>query len=501
MPQTRLATMRGVLSLRAIWNWRYQRSSATLMGIHLDRRRAAMITRHIFIPAALMLLFIRPAAGQNAADIDSRAAFLRDNAVVLSTIDPTIEDDSFADLRLLIDIIGNARVVGLGEQTHGDGAAFHAKTRLIQFLHQEMGFDVLVWESGMYDCRQVELALRRGESLHDVWNKGIFGIWAMSEQVQPLFDYVDATRATNRPLEIAGCDSQMTGQGTAGVLRDHLRDVFERAGEPIALRGVLAVMEPYFDPEQLRAGGHAALDLESFTIATEKLIAALEDKTGPFTHVVAHHERTLLIRALKNYTAWVEMMYFMLRSQSDDAQPGDQMRFADAREVNMAETLIWLAQEFYPDQKLIVWAASSHLTYNSRQVEMQQPGGEWVFDNDDWQPMGNLVREALGEDFYVIDCIAHTGEIGSLGRWSRPLEPAPHESWDALCHEPGIPYLFVDLRSLPARDGGAWMKDRLIARPRGYALMRANWTEICDAFLFTDVMYPSTRIEFEASKE
>ncbi len=52
-------------------------------------------------------------------------------------------DDDFSDLAPLAAAIGDARIVQLGETTHGDGAAFLAKVRLVKFLHQHHGFDVL----------------------------------------------------------------------------------------------------------------------------------------------------------------------------------------------------------------------------------------------------------------------------------------------------------------------------------------------------------------------
>lgn len=450
----------------------------------MDRRVKFVIT---FAVSALLVCV------GHAQEIDSRAAWLRDNAVIVNTIDPSIVNDEYADLRPLIEYIGDARVVGLGEQTHGDGATFHAKTRLIKFLHEVMGFDVLVWESGMYDCRRVELALQRGEKMQDCWRNGVFGIWAMSAEVQPLFDYINATRSTDRPLEIAGMDSQITGQGTSEALYARLMDMHRRAGEPLILLGPMALMEPYFS--EMRADAvpdFQEIDYESFAIAALKWIEAIEQLDGPFQNVTTARERSLIARALENFSAVVEMMYWMARSRSDVAGENDMLKYANAREINMAETLVWLAKEYYPDRKLIVWAASSHLTYNSDRVEWQEESGEWKMDDSEWKPMGDHVHAALGDDFYVIDCIAHDGVIGSLGRWSRPLEPAPADSIDAICHDAGQPYLYVDLRTLPTRDGGSWLTDRLVARPRGYVPMRANWTEICDAFLFTDKMYPST---------
>src|SRR5688572_14029768 len=85
-------------------------------------------------------------AQETTADSErhSRVAWLKEHAIGLKSIDPGDED--FSDLEPLRKAIGAARIVQLGEQSHGDGATFHAKARLIKFLHQKMGFDVLAME-------------------------------------------------------------------------------------------------------------------------------------------------------------------------------------------------------------------------------------------------------------------------------------------------------------------------------------------------------------------
>ena len=57
-------------------------------------------------------------------------------AMPVLSIDPM--DTDFGDLEALVDKIGTSRVVMLGEESHGDGATFQAKSRLIKFLHQRM---------------------------------------------------------------------------------------------------------------------------------------------------------------------------------------------------------------------------------------------------------------------------------------------------------------------------------------------------------------------------
>ena len=89
----------------------------------------------------------------------ARVAWLREHAVEVRSIAPLDED--FSDLAPLAAAIGGARVVQLGEASHGDGASFDAKARLVRFLHQQMGFDALAWESGFFDLSLVEQALRQ----------------------------------------------------------------------------------------------------------------------------------------------------------------------------------------------------------------------------------------------------------------------------------------------------------------------------------------------------
>src|SRR5580765_7760964 len=94
--------------------------------------------------SAVVVLFafvdgFRIAGDEKPASVDreARIAYLKKHAAPLRSIDPN--DDDFSDLTPVGKAIGDARLVWLGEQTHGDGATIHAKIRLIKYLHQKLG--------------------------------------------------------------------------------------------------------------------------------------------------------------------------------------------------------------------------------------------------------------------------------------------------------------------------------------------------------------------------
>src|SRR4051794_38631874 len=76
----------------------------------------------------------------------------RDHAVPFKTVEA---GNGFADLEPLRAMIGQARVVALGERTHGSREIFQMKHRLLEFLASEMGFTILAVEGNMPEARRV----------------------------------------------------------------------------------------------------------------------------------------------------------------------------------------------------------------------------------------------------------------------------------------------------------------------------------------------------------
>ena len=111
----------------------------------------------------LLLMFFGFKASALAGVLLLVTAFARAQAPSLlpahavRSINPT--DTDFRDLEFLQAEIGPARVVMLGEPSHGEGNVFEAKIRLLRFLREQMGFTTVAFESGFYDLHKAQQAL------------------------------------------------------------------------------------------------------------------------------------------------------------------------------------------------------------------------------------------------------------------------------------------------------------------------------------------------------
>ena len=137
---------------------------------------------------------------------DSWATWVHANHVPIRSTSAT--DTDFADLRALKDVIGERSLVQLGESGHGVGEFDSVKGRLIRFLHEEMGFDVIAFESGLYECFRAD-EQSSGLDAASTMRNSIFGVWH-AEETLPLFEYLRVAKATSRPLTLAGFDTQFS---------------------------------------------------------------------------------------------------------------------------------------------------------------------------------------------------------------------------------------------------------------------------------------------------
>jgi erythromycin esterase-like protein len=141
-----------------------------------------------------------PAAGQPFVE------WVRSHAVVLSTPEA---GHGFADMQPLKQIVGDARVVELGEATHGTREFFQMKHRMLEFLATEMGFTIFSIEANMPEAYRLNDYVLTGKGDPKALLKGMY-FWTWdTEEVLSMIEWMRAFNQSGKGrVEFTGFDMQ-----------------------------------------------------------------------------------------------------------------------------------------------------------------------------------------------------------------------------------------------------------------------------------------------------
>jgi erythromycin esterase len=140
---------------------------------------------------------------------------LNQYAIPLKTIDP---DDDLADLEPIGRAIGDARIVGLGEATHGTSDFFTMKHRLIRYLVERKGFTVVAFEGSWPRVEVIDEYVKTGKGSAGDSVKSLF-LGLRTHEVTNLLQWMrDYNRTASQKISFAGFDSQSDEDGIHRVL-------------------------------------------------------------------------------------------------------------------------------------------------------------------------------------------------------------------------------------------------------------------------------------------
>ena len=371
-------------------------------------------------------------------------SWIRDNhhAIRTPAAAPPGRDD-FADVQFLKQVIGDRRIVQIGESHHSVAEYGAVKTRLIKFLHQEMGFDVLAFESSIYECFAADL---RQMSAADALFASIFSVWAF-EEVLPLFDYLKQSLDTPRPLAFAGFDPQISSR--IGV-----------AGRPAFFQRVIGALDPAYANEvaQFDAQFIDRIQREGPVYARDE-----EERLVPFytrlaTYLDDHRERLMTLLGgdtapmVAQRVAWSSVkLVQLLRSYHLNPDDTSLQGHMAIRDQAMADNLTFLANDLFPGRKIIVWAANIHVRHANDKTT-------WVFPT-----MGGWLSKRFRDDLYTIGLYPNRGTVPGV-RSVFTIDPAEPGTMERLLSDAGSSQLFVDLLNQPQHEGTRWMYEPMLSR-------------------------------------
>ena len=393
-----------------------------------------------------------------------RVDYLKTKAVVVRNVEPTNED--YTDLAPLKQTLQQATVVGLGEPIHFDGSAFKAKTRLIKFLHQEMGFSVIAFESGFYDCYKAWQEIQQGKPTLDAARKSLYSFW-ISTETEELFAYIDKQKNTDRPLILAGIDCKISGIYARETLLSDLRFYLETIHSSVV---------------------RDTVEWQAFSVALERAIATSDSFSKPTaadTLVLNKALRGILaeIKTLTTgpATSAPEQVFWQQFCRSLIAETTKKLTKEQVRDRQMGENLTFLQRQLYPNRKVIVWAASSHLTYNGKNID-------YAFYQQN-RRLGDYLKQDYGEQYYNIGFTGYQGKFGKLW-FFHVLKVKNHRSSsiEYALGQTKQPFLFIDFRKAPLPQ---WLQNPIIARPFGYKQMSMKLPLVMDGLFYSEQVFQS----------
>jgi erythromycin esterase-like protein len=383
-------------------------------------------------------------------------------ARTLASLSPA--DTTLAELEFLRSEIGGARVVFLGEPTHGEGNVVAAKARLVAFLQQRLGFTTLAMESGFFELHKAQRSIAAGKSVAKNLQSSVFPIWMNTQEFQPVVPLVGTDG-----LRVMGFDPQLTGEYSEDLV-DDLQDFLEDEKASAAINYDLLSEAVEF------MAAH-------FTFPPTQQLAAFEAELNKAAPLLRRAAAAPTATRRAEAVFWQQCLRSLAALARDYATHGSGTKTeadwvaadSNPRDAQMADNLLWYLRQ-HPAEKVICWGALPHF---ANRVE--------VLGSDElraYQPMGQAVKAALGNDqVYILGTLAGGGTHGRPGTEgvAVPL-PAPG-TLEASLLALNTPYAFVSLKHQAAGQ-------QLTTYAFDYQPLAGPWSEVVDGFLFLRSVAP-----------
>ncbi len=347
----------------------------------------------------------------------------------------------------LLEMVGDARFVLIGEASHGTHEFYQARADITRRLIEERGFTAVAVEADWPDAYRVNCFVR-GRSGDPDANAALSGFqrfprWMWRNRV--VLEFVDWLRAYN--------DALPAGTPKTGFYGLDLYSLGE------SIEAVISYLDEV-DPEAARRARARYACFDHFTADPQAYgFATSYGTTEPCQDAVVEQLVELRRRAaeLTRQDGQVaEDEFFAAEQNARLAQNAEAYYRAmfhgrvsswNLRDRHMAETLEALVAHLDRNgrqTKVVVWAHNSHLG-DARATEMGESGE---------LNLGQLVRERVERDAVLIGFSTYQGTVTAASDWGDPgerkrVQPGLPSSYEELFHETDLPQFL-----LPLRDGG-----------------------------------------------
>jgi erythromycin esterase-like protein len=321
------------------------------------------------------------------------------------------ESKETSDLSFLQSELKGKQIVMLGEQTHMYGNIFEMKARVVEYLHQELGFTTIAMESSMYDIWKMN---KNGFEPNE-FNNAIWGVWSSTLEFQRLVNYIDSNN-----LKVIGFDSQI--DNTSQFIEDFFN---------------------YLEKTKIEL----KLDEDDFGIVIESVldIVTFEEDDIKYNNYEKELKRIIgqinqLEQTDTNYY-WKQFTKSLLACSQDAYNNTEEILTTDfgnkndnIRDKQMSDNLLSYIKR-NPDEKIICWADNIHIINDNSSIK-KPVAKEFV-------SMGSYIHKELKEKSYSLATIHANDSLLDLGTKKWHKTPIKEKSFEYELSNFKSPYLFV----------------------------------------------------------
>ncbi|MDX3192802.1 erythromycin esterase family protein [Streptomyces sp. MN03-5084-2B] len=387
-------------------------------------------------------------------DIDI-TGWLRENLVRLRTLEP--DEDGHRELEPLRDIVGDARVVAIGESMHRVHEFYRLRHLVTRFLAEEMGFTGFAMESGFPEGWAVHDWVLGGEGdLDRLLHTGItYHMGKCAEMRDQLTWMREHNRTHDRKIRFYGMDipdsSASARPGVVAAL------AFLDEADPAYAAAARRKLLPLFDylPADRSGLAWAAPALHAYaalgaahrfelTARIGELTERLRALRVPYSTVDADRADIALQCAVT--ARYADAFLANLAAAPERTYAG-----ANVRDAAMADNVEWILGR---EERVVVGAANGHLQRRPYRVP--------PIINEEQVMLGQHLARSLGDRMVVIATTYNSGRV--FGHRPLPDGPPGHTevfyedvapftepgSLDVLLASAGEPLALLDLRDVPA---------------------------------------------------
>jgi len=337
----------------------------------------------------------------------------------------------FDDLEPLGRMIGKARLVAVGEATHGTREFSQMKHRVLEYLVSKLGFSVFMMEAGFGEAAALDEYVVSGVGEpRSALRTAVYGIW-YTEELLAMVEWMRAWNsdpAHTTKLRVYGIDVQAPTRALSAVLR-----YLERVDPPTAAgaRDRFAVMS-----EGLGGSDYRRMPAASRTAlhdGVRDLLARFDAERAAWTKATTPREWRIARKSVD-----------VLRQNLAILAPPSGELAGDQRDKGMAENAAWVLDQAEPGARAMLWAHNSHIA---------RCGYDGTIS------VGERLAAQLRRDYLAFGFVWNQGGFGAIeygGPWAHQVGPEAPGGLGATFAQLGMPQAAIDLRTAP-RGVASWL--------------------------------------------